>query len=887
MSLEMYPTGWGSAVQYGGKIFYFGGWGTDPNDTDHISNNLYILDIADGVWTLGPEAPTPRRYHSAVVYNDNMYVWGGVSDYYSEVVLNTMDIFNFSNYTWTGALTGGQPRFGHCCGVYGTKMYAWGGTDRRFWGNDQRVFTSMDIFDFTTGQWTSGVSGGTGRVFGLGLVLNNQFFTIGGNSLAKYRENLVEIFNFSTSTWSLGPGLITGRSDTAGAVIANRIFVWSGSFDVGIIPSYNEMYDPSIGHWSSILDGGTHREAHVGVGYQNKIYYLGGESSNEEYAVDIFYISEPLTTTPPPPEATPSDLWKKDFAYIPYPMTSFELPLTEIPSVGTRTIKDEVFDRSITITAASDDRTGLPYTAYMTGAGQGFVILDLNTVDGGNVDTFITGPNFIFDVDLFIDSHVTYTTLSVSLFSFSTSEQPPQPFMPSMETWFFARFSRVGKFWVFHSEASQINWGSFCAKFALNLSAIPIDSWFKLTLTRNKDTNAYTWYLNDEVLLDRRSRYCGWESDVYWDTDSFFTGSQSYGVESSLLSCNNGKVYYKNIKIQKGTSLPTKVSPLYISDCAGAMSTAPVEEYDWITGFYYLANAFTRYEDTSIPCESESGSPGFLTTEQFFRELCVTYRCASTVVTELIPGTSEYGDVHWEYGWSPSLVYCGGSMGYLPQQDGGMCLGVSSYALTEDGGGYEFKEVKIIVHPDLSLGRDPMRMSQGYRVELFMKFPQVQFTSTILSGYAVEDTEDNIVPWEITLAYYNGNEVGGSYGRITVEGMPFDMGPDFIFPPEGYVTGFRFEREKASSIIRIYIKPSNEDWKILRDVNGDLCEYQYSRTLFETDSPNREYYIMSFRESENSWGIISQYGESYFYRFPVHRLFFSNFRISHYLSIDE
>jgi hypothetical protein len=588
------------------------------------------------------------------------------------------------------------------------------------------------------------------------------------------------------------------------------------------------------------------------------------------------------STTSPPPEIL-QELEIRDFAYIPHPITTFELPLISLSETGIQYVTDSAYGRRVSITAESDDRTGLPYTAYLSGGGQRLTFAN-SKEDEGDVDTILPGPDFILSTDLFIDVQFSYDTISISLCDFYASVYPPQNYLGGMNTWLKAHLYRIGHFWIAWCEASQIDWGSFCTKFALSDSTIPLDTWFNLTLTRSSETNEYTWYLNDKMLLDRRSRECGWKSNVYFDTGP--GPGITLNSDYALLSCNNGKVFYKNVKLQKGTSLPTKSSAYYISDCAGVMSTAPVIEYDWLPGLYYLGNATEKYQDMQIQCQSVSGTPGFITQEQFLHNLCMVSRGAATLVEEAIPFSGgQFAEVRWEYGWIPSYVYCGESLGSLGHPDGGMVLAASSYALREDQSGYEFKEVKVVVHSDPSLGRDPMRMSAGYRVEMYMKFPQVSFVSTLLSGYAVEDTPDNIVPWEITLSYYNGSEVGGCYGLVTIEGIPFRMGPDFIFSVEEFMTYFRFEREAAGSIIRFYMKRANYDWQLVQDVDGNDCEYQYDRTLLEVDSTDQEYYIMSMRESENSWGYLSQDFRGY-YKSPQHRLYLADFRISHYLPID-
>ena len=73
------------------------------------------------------EAPTERRYHTAVWTGTEMIVWGGDNNI---TCYDTGGRYNPSTDTWTSTLTTGAPTASLHTAVWtGTEMVVWGGVD--------------------------------------------------------------------------------------------------------------------------------------------------------------------------------------------------------------------------------------------------------------------------------------------------------------------------------------------------------------------------------------------------------------------------------------------------------------------------------------------------------------------------------------------------------------------------------------------------------------------------------------------------------------------------------------------------------------------------------------------------------------------------------------
>ncbi|XP_054153546.1 kelch domain-containing protein 3-like [Oppia nitens] len=153
-----------TAVSIDNKMYIFGGY---EELTERFSNDIYVLDMTTFVWkyvTASGQPPTWRDFHSAVAYEDRMYVFGGRSDRSGpnhsqhEVYCNELMYFNTTTNTWikpsvTNQSSSQPPPCGrrsHSSFVYQNMIYIFGGYN----GLDRQHFNDLYQFDPRRQVWS-------------------------------------------------------------------------------------------------------------------------------------------------------------------------------------------------------------------------------------------------------------------------------------------------------------------------------------------------------------------------------------------------------------------------------------------------------------------------------------------------------------------------------------------------------------------------------------------------------------------------------------------------------------------------------------------------------------------------------------------------------------
>jgi len=131
------------SVVYNRSIYIFGGY-----DGFNRVNDFYEYNVDTESWQevifCGKEGPpTPRHSHSAVVYEDCMYVFGGYDGSYK----NDFYKFNFTKNQWSRIKPIDEiwptPRYRTSCTVVDEKMYMFGGHDGQQQLNDFYYYNFM------------------------------------------------------------------------------------------------------------------------------------------------------------------------------------------------------------------------------------------------------------------------------------------------------------------------------------------------------------------------------------------------------------------------------------------------------------------------------------------------------------------------------------------------------------------------------------------------------------------------------------------------------------------------------------------------------------------------------------------------------------------------
>ena len=138
-----------SAAQHKQSMYIFGGY-----DGNYRVNDFYEFHFPTKRWiNLRPNepgsAPSPRDRHTAVVYNNSLYVFGGFDGSSKK---NDFHGYNFETKSWSSVpVAAGFPpsaRHSHCAVVYENSMFIFGGYDSCY-KND------LIEYNFVTETWSS------------------------------------------------------------------------------------------------------------------------------------------------------------------------------------------------------------------------------------------------------------------------------------------------------------------------------------------------------------------------------------------------------------------------------------------------------------------------------------------------------------------------------------------------------------------------------------------------------------------------------------------------------------------------------------------------------------------------------------------------------------
>jgi N-acetylneuraminic acid mutarotase len=200
-----------SAVQYGNRIIYFGGY-TEKG----FSNEVLVLDTALNSWqipSVGGVKPSGREGHTALLYKDRMYVFGGFTN---GGCLNDLYILDLKTMTWEVGVTSGKApsmREDHTAILRGHEMLTVGGCN---FGKG-KCFCDLNILNLKNLAWREEKTKGivddlvvTPREDHTMTMVRGKAYLFGGCYLAQKCYN--DVFKLEPSTGAM----ICGNNQCSG-----------------------------------------------------------------------------------------------------------------------------------------------------------------------------------------------------------------------------------------------------------------------------------------------------------------------------------------------------------------------------------------------------------------------------------------------------------------------------------------------------------------------------------------------------------------------------------------------------------------------------------------------------------------------------------------------
>lgn len=279
-----------SAVLYKDSMLIFGGY-----DYPKINfNDVHQFNFQTLTWkfleTIGKQ-PIPRFGQSAIVYNDQMIIFGGKITHDNFYLSNTTSCnhykLNLLNLKWKEVEgSGNKPlsRSNHSCIVYKNQMIIFGGNTNR----DTNDLYSLDLQNeyWTRIYYKESASSPPPLRNHVAVLYKDSMFVHGGISNYSYSSHVFE-FCFKNQTWkkhSTVQGPQFERAGHAAVVHNDRMIIFGGS------PSKymsDRLYGFSITHgkWVPIensIDISCTNFGQTAVLWKDNVYLFGGTLSGDE-----------------------------------------------------------------------------------------------------------------------------------------------------------------------------------------------------------------------------------------------------------------------------------------------------------------------------------------------------------------------------------------------------------------------------------------------------------------------------------------------------------------------------------------------------------------------------------------------------------------------------
>lgn len=254
----------------------------------------YTIYVPCADWiSAGTPAFDARYGHSALLYNNRMWVIGGYAAYNTNDVWYSADGTNWS-YTTNNASFG--KRYGHGSVVFNNAMWVIG-------GNYIGVIYTNDVWFSTNGTNWQAASHGTpfrGRFAHSTVVFNGMIWLIGGYVSGGFTNDVWYSANGTNWTCANSNAQFKERCSTAAVVYDNKIWLIGGQTVGGSSGNTNDVWYSSDGtNWTCATNAAlfTARSKHTAVVFDNRMWVIGGVNNSSAALNDVYHSSDGITWT--------------------------------------------------------------------------------------------------------------------------------------------------------------------------------------------------------------------------------------------------------------------------------------------------------------------------------------------------------------------------------------------------------------------------------------------------------------------------------------------------------------------------------------------------------------------------------------------------------------
>jgi predicted heme/steroid binding protein len=287
-------------VELGGKFYLIGGRGNPA---------LNIYNPQTNTWTTGTNIPNGKELHhfQAVVYNNKIYIIGAFTGGFpTEKPVGDIYIYDPAANSWTilaNQIPSNRRRGAAGAVVYNNKIYIVGGITN---GHTDGWVSWVDEFDPANITWKILPDAPHQRDHLQAVVMNDKIYIAGGRRSAypntiNLTEASVDVYSLGNQQWSTLPAaanIPTPRAGTATLVLNNEIIVVAGESGNNGYHRQVEAFNPQTNTWRSLAQTNEGRNGPGGVAYNGKLYIVGGMVNGSEVTSQEIFTSGSTNTSP-------------------------------------------------------------------------------------------------------------------------------------------------------------------------------------------------------------------------------------------------------------------------------------------------------------------------------------------------------------------------------------------------------------------------------------------------------------------------------------------------------------------------------------------------------------------------------------------------------------
>eukprot|EP00300_Choanocystis_sp_HF-7_P027017 c32080_g1_i1.p1 GENE.c32080_g1_i1~~c32080_g1_i1.p1 ORF type:complete len:1363 (-),score=228.54 c32080_g1_i1:31-4119(-) len=227
-----------SASRIGNQLFVFGGTLTN-NETE---SDLHILNMDTQRWSkpaVSGNKPAPTMGHSAVVWQESMYIFFG-SD--GHIMTSSTYELDTDTLVWSKLKIRGRvptPRAYHTTIVSEGQVFVFGGFDGRSYLNDLHRWVIFDAQQHETGSWEKIEQKGVIpeiRASAAATVYDKKMYMFGGFEVTIYKDDFF-VLNLETFEWSrifltrgVSASLPSPRAMASLTLVGTRLVLYGGIY---------------------------------------------------------------------------------------------------------------------------------------------------------------------------------------------------------------------------------------------------------------------------------------------------------------------------------------------------------------------------------------------------------------------------------------------------------------------------------------------------------------------------------------------------------------------------------------------------------------------------------------------------------------------------------